>query len=88
MILLHVFFAKRKATPLYSKLQEFQILIKTITPTVVCLQETNFKNDYVATLANYNSYHKIAYTAIGLAEVMLSLYINHTHRYPYHLILN
>ena len=45
MILLHVFFAKRKATPLYSKLQEFQILIKTITPTVVCLQETNFKND-------------------------------------------
>ena len=42
----------------YSKLYELQILIKTITPVVICLQEINFKNDYVATLANYNSYHK------------------------------
>lgn len=42
----------------YSKLHELQILIKTITPAVICLQETNFKKDYVASLTNYNSYHK------------------------------
>lgn len=42
----------------YSKLHELQTLIKTITPVVICLQETNFKNDYVANLCNYKSYHK------------------------------
>jgi len=42
----------------YSNFHELQILIKSITSAVICIQETNFKKDHIANLPNYNRYYK------------------------------
>jgi exonuclease III len=42
----------------YKKLDELKILITEIQPTVVCLQETNFKNNITGKLPNYTGYSK------------------------------
>jgi len=42
----------------YKKLDELKILISEIQPTVICLQETNFKNNITGKLPNYTGYSK------------------------------
>lgn len=38
--------------------EHLDILIRKYNPTIICLQETNFKNDYCSALRQCNSFHK------------------------------
>jgi exonuclease III len=42
----------------YSKLEELQLLTKDCTPTIICLQETNFTDGNKPSLSQYNIYKK------------------------------
>ena len=38
--------------------EDFQILCNKHEPHIICLQETNLKNDYCVDIQNYSSYFK------------------------------
>jgi len=42
----------------YKKPDELKIILTEIQPTIICLQETNFKNDNEGKLPNYTGYSK------------------------------
>ena len=42
----------------YSKLEELQLLIKDHTPTIICLQETNFNTESNPSLHHFNIFNK------------------------------
>lgn len=43
----------------YSHLEEIKLLISTINPYILCLQETHFPELYIPKLKNFNIYFKI-----------------------------
>lgn len=52
----------------FSKIDELKIIIHKYNPQLICLQETNFKNNYTAPLQNYKGFstnRKIANRASG-----------------------
>lgn len=40
------------------KYEEITLLIQDLNPDIICIQETNFKNDNITNLANYDGYNK------------------------------
>ncbi|KAF0747903.1 lipase member H-like [Aphis craccivora] len=42
----------------YSKLEELQLIIKDHTPTIICLQETNFNTKSNPALLHFNIFKK------------------------------
>lgn len=59
----------------FKKLDELKILITEIQPTIICLQETNFKNNTTGKLSNYTGYSKYR-TDGARASGGVTIYVN------------
>jgi exonuclease III len=57
------------------KYEEITILIQDHNPDIICIQETNFKNDNISNLPNYDGYSKNRLDSI-MASGGVAIYVN------------